>query len=95
MLWASANGPAVPVHENFLYHEMEYACKTSGVKRIRVHDIRHSHASLLVEIGCSPLLIAEQLGHERVQTTMETYSHLYPNKQAEVARQLDGIFAAG
>ena len=46
-------------------------------------------------MGCSPLLIAERLGHERVQTIMKTYSHLYPNKQAEVARQLDGIFAAG
>ena len=51
----------------------------------------HSHASLLVEMGFSPLLIAERLGHERIQTTMETYSHLYPNKQAEVARQLDGL----
>ena len=39
----------------------------------------------------SPLLIAERLGHEKVQTTMDTYSHLYPNKQVEVARQLDGI----
>ena len=63
----------------------------SGVKRIRLHDIRHSHASLLVEMGFSPLLIAERLGHEKVQTTMDTYSHLYPNKQVEVARQLDGI----
>ena len=41
--------------------------------------------------GISPLLIAERLGHEKVQTTMDTYSHLYPNKQVEVARQLDGI----
>ncbi len=80
-----------PYTKSFLYHEMEYDCKASGVKRIRVHDIRHSHASLLVEMGFSPLLIAERLGHEKVQTTMDTYSHLYPNKQVEVARQLDGI----
>lgn len=70
---------------------MEYGCKTSGVKKIRVHDIRHSHASLLVEMRFSPLLIAERLGHEKVQTTMETYSHLYPNKQIEVANQLDEL----
>lgn len=44
-----------------------------------------------MEMGCSPLLIAERLGHEKVQTTMDTYSHLYPNKQAEVARQLDAL----
>ena len=47
------------------------------------------HASLLIDMGCTPLLVAERLGHERVQTTMETYSHLYPNKQTEVADQLD------
>ena len=82
-----------PYTKSFLYHEMEYGCKASGVKRIRVHDIRHSHASLLVEMGFSPLLIAERLGHEKVQTTMDTYSHLYPNKQVEVARQLDGIMS--
>ena len=42
-------------------------------------------------MGFSPLLIAERLGHEKVQTTMDTYSHLYPNKQVEVAKQFDGI----
>ena len=74
---------------------MEYGCKASGVKRIRVHDIRHSHASLLVEMGFSPLLIAERLGHEKVQTTMDTYSHLYPNKQVEVARSSGRPVSAG
>lgn len=53
--------------------------------------LRHSHASLPLEMGFSPLLIAEQLGHEKVQTIMDTYSHLYPNKQVEVARQLDSL----
>lgn len=50
-------------------------------------------ASLLVELGFSPLLIAEILGHERVRTTMDTYSHLYPNKQIEVANQLDSLIS--
>ena len=40
-----------PYTKSFLYHEIEYGCKASGVKRIRVHDIRHSHASLLVEVA--------------------------------------------
>lgn len=78
-----------PCTKYYLGHEMDRGCRKSGVKKIRIHDIRHSHASLLVEMGFSPLLIAERLGHEKVQTTMETYSHLYPNKQAEVAEQLD------
>ena len=78
-----------PYTKSYLYRLMVDGCKKTGVKRIRIHDLRHSHASLLVEMGCSPLLIAERLGHERVQTTMNIYSHLYPDKQAEVAKQLE------
>ncbi len=78
-----------PYTKHYLYKRMEIGCRESGVKHIRIHDLRHSHASLLVELGFSPLLIAERLGHERVQTTMEVYSHLYPNKQREVADRLD------
>lgn len=74
--------------KSHLNTEMLRGINQSGVKRIRVHDLRHSHASLLVELGFSLLLIAERLGHERVQTTMETYSHLYPNKQNEVTAKL-------
>ena len=85
------NDRIFPYTKNIVNHVMARACEAVGVKKIRVHDIRHSHASMLVELGFSPLLIAERLGHERVQTTMETYSHLYPNKQAEVAMQLDGL----
>lgn len=70
---------------------MKKACEKSGVKKIRVHDIRHSHASLLIDMGSSPLLVAERLGHERVSTTMEVYSHLFPTKQTEVAKQLDEV----
>uniref|UniRef100_UPI002ED3DEA4 site-specific integrase n=1 Tax=Vallitalea pronyensis TaxID=1348613 RepID=UPI002ED3DEA4 len=66
--------------KHFLHHEMNRGCKKSGVKRIRLHDLRHSHASLLIELGFSPILIAERLGHEKVETTLNTYSHLYPNK---------------
>jgi len=82
-----------PLNKSFLGREMAYGEKIADVKHIRIHDLRHSHASLLVEMGFSPLLIAERLGHERVQTTMEIYSHLYPNKQAEVARQLDDVMS--
>ena len=45
-----------------------------------IHDIRHSHASYLINLGCATLLISERLGHKKVQTTLSTYSHLYPNK---------------
>lgn len=77
--------------KHFLSHEMIRGCKKSGVKRIRLHDIRHSHASLLIELGFSPLLIADRLGHEKVETTLNTYSHLYPHKQEEVVQKLQSL----
>lgn len=80
-----------PVTKYYLHHEMDRGCKKSGVKRIRIHDLRHSHASLLIEEGFSPLLISERLGHENVETTLQTYSHLYPNKQGEVADKLQKL----
>ncbi|MEG0304903.1 MAG: site-specific integrase [Oscillospiraceae bacterium] len=80
-----------PVTKHYLWHEIDRGCKASGMKRIRVHDLRHSHASLLIELGFSPLLIAERLGHENIETTLNTYSHLYPHKQAELAEKLENI----
>lgn len=75
--------------KRYAQHEMIRGSTAAGVKRIRIHDLRHSHASLLIELGYSPLLIAERLGHENIETTLETYSHLYPNKQTELATQLE------
>jgi integrase len=72
-------------------HEFVRGINKSGVKRIRIHDLRHSHASLLIEMGFTPLLIAERLGHENINTTLETYSHLYPNKHSEVAEKLQEL----
>ena len=70
-------------------HEIIRGINASEVKRIRLHDLRHSHASLLVEMGFMPLAIAERLGHEKIETTLNTYSHLYPNKQGELADRLE------
>ena len=77
------------VTKHFLAHEMERGCKASGVKRIRVHDIRHSHVSLLIEMGFSALAIAERMGHEAVDITYR-YAQLFPTKQDEMAAALDG-----
>ncbi len=76
----------------YLEHEMQRGIKESGVKRIRVHDLRHSHASMLIELGFSPLEIANRLGHEKVETTLNTYAHLYPNKQTKLAERLDSEY---
>lgn len=77
----------------YMEKELVRGVNETGVKRIRLHDLRHSHASLLVEMGFQPLEIAERLGHEKIETTLNTYSHLYPNKQAELAKQLEIVNA--
>lgn len=78
-----------PYTKSFLIHEMERGCSISGVKKIRIHDIRHSHASLLINLGYDALLLAERLGHEKVSTTLNTYSHLFPHKQASLVATLE------
>lgn len=79
------------VTKSYLHHEMDRGSKKAKVKRIRIHDLRHSHASLLIEMGFSPLLISERLGHENIETTLQTYSHLYPNKHNQVADRLEKL----
>lgn len=77
-----------PTGKTSLHRDMKKYCELSGVRKIRIHDLRHSHASLLIEMGVSPLQISERLGHEDIQTTLNIYSHLYPNKQGELADKL-------
>ena len=84
-----------PITKYYLEHEMQRGIKESGVKRIRLHDLRHSHASMLVEMGFSPLEIANRLGHEKIETTLNTYSHLYPDKQEKLADRLDTEYKEG
>ena len=67
---------------------MERGSKETGDKRIRVQDLRHSHVSLLIEMGFSALAIADRVGHESTDITYR-YAHLFPNKQTEIANALD------
>jgi integrase len=77
-----------PFSKHYLHHEMNRGTKATGVKRIRIHDIRHSHVSLLVDMGFSALAIADRVGHESIDITYR-YAHLFPSKQAEMATQLN------
>ena len=77
--------------KSYLTHEMERIVKKTGVKKIRLHDLRHSHASLLINKGCSPLEVKERLGHEKIETTLNTYSHLYPDSQDKLVDMLEDL----
>ncbi len=80
-----------PVNKKVLLNEMERGCELSGVEKIHIHDIRHSHASLLLQMGVTMLEISERLGHEDIKTTLETYTHLYPNKHSDTAKKLEKL----
>ena len=66
--------------------------RNNNLKKIRIHDLRHSHASLLINQGEDYLVVKERLGHASITTTIDTYSHLYPSKQKDLANKLDDIF---
>lgn len=76
------------VTKSYLHHEMERGSKLAGVKRIRIHDLRHSHVSHLIELGFSALAIADRVGHESIDITYR-YAHLFPSTQIEMADKLD------
>lgn len=65
--------------------------RDNTLKKIRIHDFRHSHASLLINQGEDYLVVKERLGHASITTTIDTYSHLYPSKQKDLADKLDDL----
>lgn len=77
-----------PLSKNQLKRAMEKGCKASGVKVIRLHDLRHSHVSLLIDMGFSALAIADRVGHESIDITYR-YAHLFPTRQTEMATKLN------
>ena len=77
-----------PITKSYLQKEMERGSKAAGVKKIRIHDLRHSHVSLLIDMGFSATAIADRVGHESIDITYN-YAHLFPTKQAEMAARLN------
>lgn len=71
-------------------NSMDRGAKAAGVKRIRIHDLRHSHISLLIDMGFSAVAIADRVGHESIEITYR-YAHLFPSKQKEMANRLDDL----
>ena len=76
-----------------LKRQLDTACRRAKVPRIRIHDLRHSHASLLINQGEDYLVVKERLGHDiHYNNNLITYSHLYPSKQKTLANKLDDLF---
>lgn len=70
-----------PLPQTTIARQKDRAVVKSGVKRIRIHDFRHSHASNLICSGCNIVTVSKRLGHENVEITLENYTHLIPKKE--------------
>lgn len=88
--WRVCGGPAC-LRDTTISHYNELFAKAAGVPRIRVHDFRHSHASLLCNAGINIQEVARRLGHADVQMTWNTYSHLYPQEEERALAVLNEI----
>lgn len=76
------------ITKSYLHREMERGSKEAGVKKIRVHDIRHSHVSLLLNLGYDATAVGDRVGHESTEIT-DNYAHMFQSRRKELAEKLD------
>lgn len=85
-------GGKLPLSDQTVRRRMDQYADKAGIKRIRVHDLRHSHASLVISKGLKIedlILLSKRLGHRDVKETLNTYSHLFPNAQRKILESID------
>jgi integrase len=74
-----------PLHPDYVRRRFDATVKRVGVRRIRFHDLRHTHASLMIAAGVNMKVVSERLGHMDVAFTMRVYQHVMPGMQARAA----------
>jgi integrase len=89
---AQADGS--PLQPNSLTHAFADFLEAHGLQRVRLHDLRHSHATHLLAAGIHPKVASERLGHSKVGITLDLYSHVLPGMQAEAAAAVDNAVKA-
>lgn len=85
-------GGKLPLSDQTVRRRMDQYADKAGIKRIRIHDLRHSHASLVISKGLKIedlILLSKRLGHRDVKETLNTYSHLFPNAQRKILESID------
>ena len=87
LVFASEMG--TPINASNLNRNFKQTLKKAGLPNIRPHDLRHTHATLMLQEGVHPKIVSERLGHSSIQITLDTYSHVLPNLQSEAAQKLD------
>lgn len=74
-----------PFHPDTVSHTFADIVKKAGFPHLRLHDLRHTHATMMMEMGVNPKIVSERLGHASVVITLDTYSHVSPGLQEEAA----------
>ena len=82
-----------PIRPNTVTEAWKRLAAQAGVKIIRLHDARHTHASLMLKQGIHPKVVQERLGHSSIQMTLDTYSHVAPGIQEAAAKRFDDVFS--
>lgn len=82
-----------PIDPSNLRRAWSGIVRAAGLEHLRFHDLRHAHATLLLRQGVHPKVVSERLGHSGVGITLDTYSHVLPDLQAQAAAQLDALLA--
>ena len=93
LVFCQADG--TPIHPDYFSHAFTRIVETSGLPRIRLHDLRHTHATLALQAGIHPKVVSERLGHANTSITMDIYSHVTPSMQEEVAELVSGLLFDG
>jgi integrase len=81
------------LHPETVTLHFQAALRKAGLPRIRLHDLRHTHATLAIRAGVSPKVISERLGHHTPEFTMHQYAHVLPGMQAEAAARIADLVA--
>lgn len=84
-------GDEAPLRAEMLRHEKNRVARDAKIKQIRIHDFRHSCASLLINNGASILIVARYLGHTKMDETLNTYSHLFKNKLDDIVNMINDL----
>ena len=93
--WVFCNEDGCPLDGENLRHRAFYRVLAStGLRRVRFHDLRHTFASLLIAQGESLAYVRDQLGHASIQLTVDTYGHLVPGANRQAVDQLDDVAGA-
>ncbi|WP_407079593.1 tyrosine-type recombinase/integrase [Candidatus Hakubella thermalkaliphila] len=88
LVFPSVAGRPMDPHQ-VICHVLWPALARAGLRRIRFHDLRHSYAAALLSRGENPKFVQRQLGHSRVQITLDLYGHLLPETEREAAVRLE------